>query len=153
MDTGRNIQKDAWTKTRRLTVYSLKSSFNFSGLDAASADVHLPYSTMIVDSDTLNIGIPFSLCMDIRVADFVAGYLTLTADFTLSGQSQHLLRSPSQGIYDKTHWNCVSDAPISKLFTNAKYYSTDSGVVKHFLRYNQKKYWSEWSPALLRSPF
>ena len=133
MDTGRNIQKDAWTKTRRLTVYSLKSSFNFSGLDAASADVHLLNCTMIVHSDTLDVCIPLSLCMNIRVADFVAGYLTLTADFTFSGQSQHLLRNPSKGIYDKTHWNCVSDAPVSKLFTNAVYYSIDFGIVKPFL--------------------
>ena len=55
---------------------------------------------MIIYSYALNIRIPLSLCVDIRVADFVAGYLALTADFTLSGQSQHLLLSPRQGIYD-----------------------------------------------------
>ena len=92
-----NIQKDVWPDTRRLKEYSLKSSFYFAGLDTASADVHFLYCTMIVYSYALNIRIPLSLRVDIRVADFVAGYLTFSADFTLSGQSQHLLLRPLSG--------------------------------------------------------
>ena len=69
----------------------LKSSFNFAGFNTASADVHFSNCSMIVYPYALNIRIPLSLRVDIRVADFITGNLAFSADFTLSGQSKHLL--------------------------------------------------------------
>lgn len=77
---------------------SLKSSFNFAGLHAASAHLHPSYGTVIIHPYRLDVRIPFSLGVDIGMAYLVAGNLALTTDLTLVRQLKHLLRISSRKL-------------------------------------------------------
>ena len=46
---------------------------------------------VVVDPYSLDISVPFSSCMDIRVRNCIARSLTLAAYFTFSGHLPHLL--------------------------------------------------------------
>ena len=59
--------------------------------EAACAYGSLSYSAVIVDPYGLDIGVPFSLCMDVGVRNSISRCLTLAAYFTFSGHLPHLL--------------------------------------------------------------
>jgi hypothetical protein len=59
--------------------------------EAAGANVGFSYSAVIVDPYGLDIGVPFSLCMDIGVRNSISRCLTLAAYFAFSGHLPHLL--------------------------------------------------------------
>ena len=61
--------------------------------EAAGTNVSFPYSAVIIDPYGLDIGVPFSLCMDVGVRNSVSRCLTLAAYFTFSGHLPHLLYS------------------------------------------------------------
>ena len=59
--------------------------------EAACADRSFSDSAVIVDPYGLDIGVPFSFCMDIGVRNSISRCLTLAAYFTFSGHLPHLL--------------------------------------------------------------
>ena len=59
--------------------------------EAACAHGSFSDSAVIVDPYGLDIGIPFSLCMDVGVRNSISRCLTLAAYFTFSGHLPHLL--------------------------------------------------------------
>jgi hypothetical protein len=59
--------------------------------EAACAYGCFSYSAVVVDPYSLDISVPFSSCMDIRVRNCIARSLTLAAYFTFSGHLPHLL--------------------------------------------------------------
>ena len=61
--------------------------------EAACAYGSFSDSAVIVDPYGLDIGVPFSLCMDIGVRNSISRCLTLAAYFTFSGHLPHLLYS------------------------------------------------------------
>ena len=66
-------------------------SGNFSGFDAACADVDPSGRSVLFHSYSLDIGVPLSPGMTIGVGYVVSGYLTLAADLTLLGHFVDLL--------------------------------------------------------------
>ena len=66
-------------------------SGNFSGFDAACADVDPSGRSVLFHSYSLYVCIPLSSCMTIGVGYVVSGYLTLAADLTLLGHFVDLL--------------------------------------------------------------
>ena len=66
------------------TVYLARS-------EAACAYGSLSDSAVIVDPYGLDIGVPFSFCMDVGVRNSISRCLTLAAYFTFSGHLPHLL--------------------------------------------------------------
>ena len=61
--------------------------------EAACAYGCFSYSAVIVDPYGLDIGVPFSLCMNIGVRNCVTRCLAFAAYFTFSGHFPHLLCS------------------------------------------------------------
>ncbi len=59
-------------------------SGNFSGFDAACADVDPSGSSVLFHSYSLDIGVPLSPCMTIGVGYVVSGNLALATDLALS---------------------------------------------------------------------
>ena len=66
-------------------------TIHFARSEAAGADIRFPYSAVIVDFYSLDIGIPLSFCMDIGVRNSVSRCLALAAYFTFPGHLRHLL--------------------------------------------------------------
>jgi hypothetical protein len=66
------------------TVYLARS-------EAACAYGSLSDSAVIIDPYGLDIGVPFSLCMDVGVRNCISRCLTFAAYFTFSGHLPHLL--------------------------------------------------------------
>ena len=61
--------------------------------EAACAYGCFSYSAVVIDPYSLDVSIPFSSCMDIRVRNRIARSLTFAAYFTFSGHLPHLLYS------------------------------------------------------------
>ena len=59
--------------------------------EAACAYGSFSDSAVIVDPYGLDVGVPFSLCMDVGVRNSISRCLTLAAYFTFSGHLPHLL--------------------------------------------------------------
>ena len=77
-------------KTRN-RVYRLNGTVYFARSQATRANVCLSDRTVLANPYRLNISIPLSLRMSVRMRNSVSRSLTLTANFTFSGHLPHLL--------------------------------------------------------------
>ena len=72
-------------------MYGLDGTVNLARSQTTCANIRLSDRTVLVDSYTLNICIPFSSGVSIRVRNSVSGSLSFTANFTFPGHLPHLL--------------------------------------------------------------
>ena len=93
---SRQIINPAEKRGCLLRLISLDGSFDLAGSHASCADFCSSDCTVVHDTYRLDIRIPLSLAVSVGMADLVAGHLSLSADFTLSG---HLLHLPLIDVY------------------------------------------------------
>ena len=74
----------------------LDGTVDLAGSHALRANIGSSDRTVIIDSDRLDVGIPLSSRMSIRMGYLISGNLTLSANFTLSEHLPHLLSSYSK---------------------------------------------------------
>lgn len=103
-----------WTK--------LDGTVDLAGSQALCTNLGSPYSSVVVDSDCLNVCIPLSSCMSVRVGYIVAGNLTLSANFTFSGHLPHLLSNVSGSVYAGCCRNNNFHLKICDLNSHEPYY-------------------------------
>ena len=72
----------------------LDGTGDLAGSQACCANVRFPNGSVIVDPDRLNVRVPFSSGMDIRMGNLVSADLTLPANLALSRHQPHLLFQP-----------------------------------------------------------
>ena len=69
----------------------LNGAVYFARFYALRADVGFPDCSVIVDPYSLDISVPFSSRMPVRVRYIISGYLLLSANLTFSRHLPHLL--------------------------------------------------------------
>ena len=68
----------------------LDGTVYFSGSQAFRADIGSSDRAIVINSYSLNIRVPFSSGMSVRMGNLIPGRLTLSANFTFPGHLPHL---------------------------------------------------------------